>query len=373
MIKVCHVISGYHRTDARVFQRQCKTLVKAGFEVCILTNDGQPDEEIEGIKVYTTDKFWRNRIKVILCAKYQFLKNALDLNADIYQIHSPEIISFGLALKKSGKRIIYDAHEDLPRHILEKGWIPIFMRKTISLMVEVFMNKSLAKYHEIISPHSHVVKQLKSINDNVTLITNFPIINNSVEVSLDDYLKRENIMCYTGTVYEYSNQEAILNAMLNIKDINYEIAGYFGDSHLERLTTHKAFNRVKFWGRIPWSQMRDFYDKTIIGLVIYDYKLNLGYKLGSYGTNKIFEYMEAGLPFICTDYDLWKDIVDKYNCGICVQPKNSKQIEDAINYLINNKEKAYQMGQNGRKAVFQEYNWATQAKIYIDIYRKHLI
>lgn len=371
MKKVCHVISGYFRNDARVFQRQCKSLQKAGYDICLLTNDCESEEILDDIKIYTCKKSWKNRLKILLFAKHQFYQKAVDIDADIYQMHSPELISLGIALKQLDKIVIYDAHEDLPRHILEKEWIPGFMRKTISRIVEVFMNKSLAKYHEIISPHSHVVKQLKSINENVTLITNFPIINNSVDVSLDDYLKRHNIMCYTGTVYEYSNQEAILDAMLHIPDINYEIAGYVGDSHLERLSAHKDFNRVKFWGRIPWSQMKYFYDKTIIGLVIYDYKLNLGYKLGSFGTNKLFEYMEAGLPFICTDYDLWKDVVDKYNCGIYVQPNNSKQIEDAINYLIKNKEKAYIMGQNGKRAVIQEYNWQSQETKYVAIYKKY--
>lgn len=55
-----------------------------------------------------------------------------------------------------------------------------------------------------------------------------------------------------------------------------------------------------------------------------------------------------------------------------MQPNNAKQIEDAINSLINNKEKAYQMGQNGKKAVIQEFNWGTQEKIYIDVFRKYL-
>lgn len=371
MTKVCHIISGYFRTDARVFQRQCKSLVNGGFEVCMLTNDGQPCEIIDGIEIFATDKYWKNRIKVFFFANSQFIKKALEIDADIYQLHSPELIHLGLSLKGKGKIVIYDAHEDLPRHILEKEWIPIFMRKTISRMVEVFMKKSLAKYHEIISPHSHVVKQLKSINNNVTLITNFPIINTLDEVSLDDYLKRDKIMCYTGTVYEYSNQESILDAMLDVPDINYDIAGFIGDSHLERLSTHQVFNRVKFRGRIPWSEMRTFYNKTIIGLVIYDYKLNLGNKLGSFGTNKLFEYMEAGLPFICTNYMLWEEVVTKHNCGLLVEPGNSDQISNAIKFLLNNPEKAYEMGQNGRKAVITEYNWNTQGKTYIDIYNKY--
>jgi glycosyltransferase involved in cell wall biosynthesis len=373
MTRVCHVISGYIRDNARIFQRQCVSLKNAGFDVCLLTNDGKPEEVLNDIKVYSCDTFWANRIKTLLFAKYQFYKKAVDIDADIYQLHSPELISLGLALKRLGKIVIYDAHEDLPRHILEKEWIPFFMRKFTSRVVDVFMNKSLAKYHEIISPHSHVVKQLKSINDNVTLVTNCPIINISEEVTLDNYLKRNKIMCYSGTVYEYSNQEAILDAMLAIPEVNYEIVGQIGDSHLKRLSVHKVFNRVKFFGLIPYSQMRPFYNKTVLGLVVYDYKLNLGNKLGSFGTNKIFEYMEAGIPFICTDYVLWKEIIYKHKCGFFVEPGNVVQIKNAISFLLNNPDKAYEMGQNGRKAVLLEYNWGSEEKLYVDIFRKYLI
>ena len=62
-----------------------------------------------------------------------------------------------------------------------------------------------------------------------------------------------------------------------------------------------------------------------------------------------------------------REIVEKYNCGICVDPHNSQQIKEAIQYLVENKEMAYQMGQNGRRAVLEEYNWESQAKLYIEV------
>lgn len=371
MKKVCHVISGYYRTDARVFQRQCKSLAKGGFEVCLLTNDGQPNELIEGIKVYATDKYWNNRLKVLLFANSQFIKKAIEINADIYQLHSPELIPLGLKLKKLGKIVVYDAHEDMPSHILEKEWIPFLFRRVVSILIAKYMKNALSRYDEIISPHSHVVKYLKKISNNVNLIANFPLVNTDYKFDYNDYKKNENLMCYSGTVYSYSNQEAILDAMSKIQNVEYQIAGYIDPNHLENLSNHTSFKKVKFLGRIPWNDLPVFYQNSILGLVIYDYKLNLGYKLGSYGTNKLFEYMEAGLPFICTDYDLWKEIVDKYDCGICVEPNNSKQIEEAVLFLINNKEKAYQMGQNGRKAVLLEYNWKTQEREYLRIFKKY--
>ena len=370
-IKVCHIISGYYRNDPRIFQRQCKSLVNGGFEVCILTNDGQPNEVIEGIKVYATDKYWKNRIKVLLFSKSQFLKKAIEVNADIYQLHSPELLSLGLTLKKLGKIVIYDSHEDLPSHILEKEWLPVIVRKPISIFINFYMNRVLKSYNEIISPHHHVVEKLELINANTTLITNFAKVGSLINYDLSHYLNRENSICYSGTVYLSSNQEFIIEAISNINNLKYQIVGFIDENYKEQLSERKGFEKLQFLGRIPWAELNDFYSKSLIGMVIMDYKLNLGYKRGTYAVNKIFEYMEAGLPIICTDYDLWKEIIDKYDCGICVEPNNAKQIEEAIQFLISNKEKAYQMGQNGRKAVLLEYNWSTQEKEYLRIFKKY--
>jgi len=370
-IKVCHVISGYFRNDPRIFQRQCKSILKAGYEVSILTNDDGPKEILDEINIYPCSRFWKNRIKIILFAKYQFFNKALEIDADIYQIHSPELISLGLELKRRGKIIIYDAHEDLPKHILEKDWIPPFLRKPISLIIDAYMKRALKKYDEIISPHSHVIDYLVNVNKNVTLVTNFAKFDYSHNYDLSHYLSRDISICYSGTVYLHSNQEFILDAISNINNLKYQIVGFIDKNHIKKLSERKGFEKLIFLDRIPWEELNDFYSKSLIGMVVIDYKLNLGNKKGTYAVNKIFEYMQAGLPIICTDYDLWKEMVEKYDCGICVVPNNANQIEEAIRFFINNKERAYEMGQNGRKAVLLEYNWEAVEKKYIEIFRKY--
>ena len=371
MVKVCHVISGYYRNDTRIFQRQCKSLSKYFYEVSILTNDGIGNELIDKINIYSTEKTWKRGLKLFLFSKYQFKNLALNINADIYQLHSPELIMLGLYLKKKGKIVIYDAHEDMPNHILEKEWIPIYFRKIVSIVVSKFMNYALKNYDEIVSPHSHVVNYFNKRGLNATLIANFPIVSQIPDLTFEKYISNESLLCYSGTVYSYSNQESILNAMQDLPTLHYQIAGYIDNDYLESLKIYNSFNRLKLLGRISHRELIDFYRNSLIGIVIYDYKLNLGFNLGSYGTNKIFEYMEAGLPIICTNYILWKEIVDKYDCGICVEPNNPQQIISAITYLLNDKRKAFEMGQNGKRAVVSEFNWGVEERKYIKLFDKY--
>jgi glycosyltransferase involved in cell wall biosynthesis len=153
--------------------------------------------------------------------------------------------------------------------------------------------------------------------------------------------------------------------------LKYYIAGVIDTNYLTELQRHIAWNNVRNYGILHKSDISNFYKKAVIGIVVYDYLPNLGYKRGTLGSNKLFEYMEAGLPIICTDYHLWKEIIEKYECGICVSPNNSFEIESAIRFLLENKERAYQMGQNGKFAVKKYYNWSSQEKIYTDLFLKY--
>jgi glycosyltransferase involved in cell wall biosynthesis len=87
----------------------------------------------------------------------------------------------------------------------------------------------------------------------------------------------------------------------------------------------------------------------------------------------MFEYMAASLPVISSNNKLWKSIIDKHQCGICVDPMNPKEIAEAIQYIIEHPKEAEQMGINGKKAVLEIYNWANEEKKLLELYRNILI
>jgi glycosyltransferase involved in cell wall biosynthesis len=368
-MKVCHVISGYHRNDARVFARQCLSLKRAGYDVSILTNDGDPDEVLEGIPVIACRIRWP-RWRVLLAAKRQFMPEAVRLDADVYQLHSPELLPMSQPLMKLGKRVVYDAHEDLPRHILEKDWLPSPLRRPLAYAAEYYLRHTFDRIDEIVTPHNHVVEHLQKTVGKGTLVANFPLIQDLRDVTAEQFAARPAAVCYSGTVYLHSNQEATLDALSGMPGVRYRVAGYIGEAHREALLKRPGAAQLEFMGRLSQVELRQLYTSCIAGLAIIDYKLNQGYKRGSYAVNKLFEYMEAGLPVICTDYTLWRDIVERYECGICVRPGNVGDIRDAIEYIVSDRNRAFRMGQNGRRAVLEEFNWASEERKYLDVFAR---
>jgi glycosyltransferase involved in cell wall biosynthesis len=274
-------------------------------------------------------------------------------------------------LKKIGKVVIYDAHEDLPNQILEKKWIPYFFRSFLSVMSKIYFKYTLCFFDELITVTDHIATNLNSYNNSVTVIPNFPILDSTRKFSLQNYLHRDSVVCYTGTVYYQSNQKNIINAVNNIPGVEYIIAGTINEKLLYSMRNWDTSNRLNYVGMLPKNELPFFYDKASIGIIVQDYEKNMGYIKGTLGSNKFFEYMEAGLPIVCTDYVLWEDILKKYECGISVNPRNLFQIEDAIRFLVNNKSRAYEMGQNGRNAIIKEFNWDKVKMVYINLFLKY--
>ena len=57
---------------------------------------------------------------------------ALALDADLYHFHDPEFLPWGVRLARAGKRVVYDAHEDVPTQIRSKDWIPAAARASVA-------------------------------------------------------------------------------------------------------------------------------------------------------------------------------------------------------------------------------------------------
>ena len=84
--------------------------------------------------------------------------------------------------------------------------------------------------------------------------------------------------------------------------------------------------------------------------------------------NKMFEYMSAEIPVIASNFPLWREIIEGNDCGICVDPLDPSAIATAIDRLVTNPREAQRLGENGRKAVLDRYNWPVEEKNLVAFY-----
>lgn len=364
-VKICHMTSAHNRYDVRIFRKECKSLANNGYDVALIVNDSKDDEIIDNIKIISTKFKYKNRIDRMLNSRKYILKKAIEVNADIYHFHDPELLPLCNKLRRIGKKIIFDSHEDVPKQIIDKYWIPKILRNIASELYTAYEKYSVKKYDAVISVTPHVVERFKKTNLNSILITNYPIISEIQQREKNS----KNIICFAGGISTQWNHDIIIAAIENIDDIEYLLAGDGNIEYLNKLKTIPGWRKVKYLGRISQDEVKGIYSKSVAGMAL-NYS-NQAKGIGTLGNTKMFEYMEASLPVICTDYKLWKEIIIEYNCGICVEPNNVKQIETAICFIINNKEESIKMGQEGRRAVEEKFNWNIEEQKLLELY-EHL-
>ncbi|WP_277934108.1 glycosyltransferase family 4 protein [Campylobacter hyointestinalis] len=338
------------------------------YKVSLVVADGKGDEIKSNVFIYDVGLKSYSRISRMQKTAKKIFQKAKDLNSDIYHIHDPELIPVGLRLKKLGKKVIFDSHEDVPKDILSKNWIPFLLRRSISYAYSLYEQYACSKFDYIVAATPFIRDKFLKINKNSIDINNYPILGELYnDISWND---KENSVCYVGGISRIRGIVEIVKAM-KYADIKLNLVGLFDSNDLknEIVVLAKSIcneNKINLFGFLDRKGVSDIINKSKIGLVTL-------YPTTAYLEAlpiKMFEYMSAGIPVIASNFPLWRDIVEKSGCGICVDPLKPKDIAKAINFILQNPQIAEQMGINGRKIVVEKYNWAIEEEKLFNIYEE---
>ena len=363
MKKICHTTSVHTRCDTRIFIRECKSLSKASYDVSLIVADNQGDEIRDGIKIIDVGLINESRFSRMTKTVWNVYKKALETDANIYHFHDTELIPIGLLLKLKGRKVIYDVHEDLPREIEGKPYLKKWIKPIISKSVRSLENFSAKRFNAIITATPFIRNRFQNLNKNCIDINNYPILDEFNVNSKWEDKKKE--ICYIGSITKVRGITELVESLQYV-DIVLNLGGSFSSEDFENeLKRKKEWSKVNYSGLLNRKEVSNVLSISKAGIVTF-------YPLPNHinaQPNKMFEYMSAGIPVIASNFPLWRKIIEENNCGICVNPKNPKEIANAINYLLTHNEEAEMMGKNGRRAVEEIYNWKNEERKLIKIYK----
>lgn len=361
-MKICHITSVHSQTDTRIFLKECISLVQAGFEVHFIV-PGVESSVSSGVYIHGIKKNNGNRIDRMTKTVDAVYKKSLEMDADVYHFHDSELIPIGRKLKKKCKVIIYDIHEDLPRAILSKKWINPLIRKPMSKIFEAFENKASSKFDYLITATPFITERFKELNNNTVNINNYPLLKELENLNEEKQNSKLNQVCYVGGLGPIRGSHQLIEATKFIRG-SLKIAGPLNSKRLEEKLIDQ--DQIEYLGFLNRGEVKNLLSTSVAGLVTFLPEPN---HINAQ-PNKMFEYMSASIPVICSDFPLWRSIIERHDCGLCVDPEDPQAIADAINYLFDNPEIAKRMGQNGRKAVETEYNWEKESRKLLDVYNE---
>jgi len=375
--KVCILTTVHPPVDTRIFHKQAKTLVKAGYNVALIVQHDR-NEVIDGIRIIALPRP-RNRFARIFGLTWWAFWLALRQKADVYHFHDPELLPIGVLLRIFAKgKVIYDVHEDAPRQILSKYWIPKRWRNFVAWAVEKIENLAARFLTGIVAATPTIAERFLSKNRNTVVVQNFPILD---EFKYDDacarkkdskFRGRPKVVAYIGVIEVnrgiFEMVKAIEMVSFN-QDVKLLLAGKFEPLRLkDEVEALPGWKNVEFLGWLDRQKVADVFSRSRAGLVLLhpEPRYMVGYPV------KLFEYMSAGLPVIASNFPLWKEIIEGNNCGITVEPLRPQEIAAAIEYLLARPELCEEMGRNGRKAVEESYNWEVESKKLLEFYKRIL-
>ena len=363
MTKVCHMTSVHGAEDVRIFRKECVSLAKAGYEV-YLVERGESYEK-NGVHIIGVGDIPASRRRRMIEGAKKVYEAAKAVDADIYHLHDPELLPYGLKLKKAGKKVIFDSHEDVPADILEKPWIPTQLRKPVSRLYTCYENGFLRKIDGVIGVTPSLCDRLRTVNTNAEMITNYPIWENG----LPQPRFRENKVIFPGLLSNLWSIDTLVQAAEQLPGLTIELrSGNVENGLLPSLQAMPGWSQVHFPGRASHEEVMCLMTECLCGMALCRPCPNTGGKLGTLGNTKIFEYMMAGIPVVCTDFVLWREIVEDWNCGICVKPDDVDAVVNAIRFFMDHPDQAREMGANGRCAVKEKFNWSVEEKKLLALY-----
>ncbi len=363
-MRVAHLTSVHRRDDTRILHRQCRSLAEAGHEVALVVADGRGPGTTHGVSIIDAGRS-RHRVARMCWATRRVARTALDLDADIYHLHDPELLPAGVRLKRAGRRVIFDAHEDAPRQLLAKHYLPPPIRAPIAATLAALESWALPRFDAIVVATPTIAARLERLHPRTVVINNFPILE-ELAGGTPPGVVREPLACYVGGLSRARGLDQMLAAIAQCRpEARLALAGPFFPASLATECTHRpGSDRTVILGVLDRSGVRQLLGRARLGLVTLHPTPN---HVESQPV-KLFEYMCAGLPVVASDFPLWRRIVHDAGCGLLVDPLDPAAIAAAIDRLLGDPEQAEQMGRRGRDAVEQFYNWQTEEARLLALY-----
>lgn len=346
-------------TDQRM-HKVCTALHQNGYEV-LLVGARRKHSKSLAPRLYQTDRFplifekgkiyyveFTIRLFFYLLKKKAHIITANDLDT---------LLPSYLVSKIKGSELIYDSHEyftELPelnnRLLTKKVWLAMERFLFPKLQKVMTVNDSIAKIYASL------------YHKDIKVVRNVPFRLHEIPK-----LVKDNIVIYQGNVNKGRGIDTMLHALRLLEGVEFWCVGP-GDLLQEmKDLAHElgVMHKVKFWGGVPFQELKDLTVKAKIGISI---EQPIGLNATLCLPNKLMDYIQCHLPVIVTDLPEMANLVTKYDNGIVLKEHSPQALATAIQQILANEDLSQKYERNSAQAA-KELCWENEQQTLLDLYQ----
>ncbi|MGE0561866.1 MAG: glycosyltransferase [Flavobacteriales bacterium] len=346
-------------TDQRV-NRICSSFMDLNYEVLLVGRKLKNSLPVD--RKYKTRRFnlWFNK-GFLFYANYNlrlfffllFSKSTLLWSNDLDTLPANYLVS-----KLKGVKLIYDSHEyftEVPE---------LVNRPKIQHIWQTIEKLIFPKLKNVVTVSQQIADEYKTnYGVNITVIRNLPIkIKEHYEVR-NIKIDGKKIILYQGWVNEKRGLEPLIEAMQQIENAHLYIIGDgdIFDKIVQQVLDLKLQDKVTLLGKIPFEFLPHYTHQADLGVSLEE-NVGLNYKYAL--PNKLFDYINAGVPVLTADLPEMKKIVSMYKIGETISNITPSAIAEKINEILNDNDQLTTYATNCLKAK-EELCWENeQQKLY---------
>ena len=362
-----HLATTHRPSDPRIFQKECRTLAAAGVDVRYVV-PCRADAEQDGVQILCVPPPRTGKERVTRTVRAVYRRAMAQPKRAVYHVHDADLLPAAFALKAAGRRVVYDMHEDVPRQMLHQHWIPAWARPFAARAYGLVEAVGARVFDGLIAAEPKIAERFPGRD--VALVQNFPILDELLLDAATPYREREHRVAYVGSITAVRGLREVVQAVGALAargPARLDLAGPFHPAAFQdELEQLPGWQHVDYRGWADRSDVAEMLGRARVGVVtLYPTQKYLD----AYPT-KLFEYMAAGLPVVCSDFPQLRPFVEGPGCGLLVDPQDPAAVADAIGWLLEHEAEAEAMGARGREAVEQRYRWASEAERLLAFYRR---
>jgi glycosyltransferase involved in cell wall biosynthesis len=344
--------------DVRIFHHEAKSLARAGFSVSVIGRHPQ-SEDADGIWIgalqQPTNRFRR------LVQGWTVLKRAFRLSVGVFIFHDPELFWVALVLRASGRKVVYDSHENLPMQVSQKLWLPRVLRWILAPTCWILEGLCSRALSGVIVVNEAVAKRFPK--KRTIVVRNFP-----ARTALDSFGQkvplrlRRRVVIYAGGLSQIRGIRELVEAFrgLELQDAELWLVGKFYDSAFQNEILRSLPRNVTWLGWKDYSDVLRLYELAKVAALLHHPAPNHRDAMPI----KIFEYLGAGLPVIASDLPQLTSVLN--GCGVQVNPMDITQVRHVVRELLTDDSLLEQMSRIGRERVLASFSWENEGQRLVE-------